>query len=136
MQDFLNLEIKIAAKGDVFDLTMKHRKHDLCVTYSIKKADIMKIGEAFTQMMKRYGVLYRECTMKSLTAAQKKFYDELVKFYTSEGRAPSYNEMTELFGRKKINKGTAYYHIRKLKDAGWIWVDEDGHAIPKDIAAE
>lgn len=137
MRDFLDFDILVdCPKSGVVSILVKHRERDISVDRLLKNPSGKEIGGICKQMLQQYADLYRECTMKFLTPKQKRFYDELVKFYISEGRAPTYSEMSEMFGKKRINKGTAHYHIRKLREAGWVWIDEDGHAIPKDIASE
>jgi repressor LexA len=59
---------------------------------------------------------------------------QLINFYSSKKRMPSYSEMMELFGFK--SKNAVYRLVQKFLDAGIVAKDAMGHLIPTNIFTE
>lgn len=56
---------------------------------------------------------------------------KLRKFYTSEKRLPTYEEMCQLFNFS--SKNASFYLVKKLIDAGLIEKDQKGRLTPKNL---
>jgi len=58
---------------------------------------------------------------------------KLRKFYTSEKRLPTYEEMCQIFNFS--SKNACFYLVKKLIDAGLITKDHKGRLTPKNLFA-
>ncbi len=135
MRDFLNFDIVSQRSGGKIHHTLKHNKRDGAIISfeTPRMLDTADIGALFKRVVRAYAAKYREKTLKTLTQAQKSFYDKIVQFHKDEGRAPTYDEQCIIMGVS--SKGTPHYYVQKLEKMGWVWIDDKGMVIPIDIAA-
>lgn len=136
MKDFLNFEITIGQleEGRV-SFTLRHRtREDVFVEFSTAELlEARHIPAMISSLIRSYARKYREKSRQAMTASQKNFYDKLVDFHEQQGRPPTYDEQCVFLG--VVSKGTPHYYVKKLIEAGWIWVDDKGMVIPCDIAS-
>jgi repressor LexA len=62
------------------------------------------------------------------------YSQQLIAFYSSKKRMPSYAEMMELFGFK--SKNAVYRLVQKFIDAGIVMKDTMGKLVPTDLFTE
>lgn len=133
MKDFLNFNIMAKPEGDRVRFRLSHRKKDIAIEFTTAiQTHAEHIPDLIRGVMKAWSHKYIKLTRKALTSDQKAFYDALVNFHKTEGRPPTYEEISDVMGWN--SRGTSFYFTKRLIAAGYVWLDEDNKAIPIDIA--
>lgn len=133
MRDFLDFEISAAGMNQTSTLwVIRHNKRDIAVEFTTpNRITTSDFPSVVADALRAYSEAYNAAVRKSMTPAQKNYYDKLVEFHRMEGRAPSYEEQCFMLGVK--SKGTPHHYAKALERAGWVWFD--GRAvIPYEIA--
>ncbi len=134
MRDFINFEIvQAGVTRDTMVWSLRHKKReDLVVEFETPNpigADLFP--SIISAALRKYSEKYNAMVRKSMTAAQKNYYDKLVEFHRQEGRAPSYEEQCLMLNVK--SKGTPHHYAKALERAGWVWFDGRS-VVPYEIA--
>lgn len=137
MRDFTQFDIIAKSTDDnKVRFTMRHKRREAVAVDFTTGATLnaLHLPALIAGVIKSYLRKYRAASRKAMTRYQKNFYDKLVEFHRTEGRAPTYEEQCVFLGVS--SKGTPHYYVKKLEELGWVWVDNDGMAIPIDIAMQ
>lgn len=135
MKDFLNFDIERREENGHSVFTLRHRTRENISVQFITESFVnaVYLPKLIIDLIRAYAKKYRLQSREAMTAAQKNFYDKLVEFHRNQGRPPTYDEQCVFLG--VVSKGTPHYYVKKLVEAGWIWIDDNGMVIPCDIAS-
>lgn len=135
MKDLLNFDITTEeGDGVKFIHTIRHKKRPIALTFSTgTKVSNDHIPDLFKKVMRAWVYKYLKSIRRPLTEPQAKIYKMICEFYKQEGRPPSYDDIRSIMGYK--SRGSAWVTAQRIIDRGWLWVDENGHLVPIELAA-
>lgn len=95
---------------------------------NVARADFMAV---LNDLWPSWIRLLRDRGRKPLTKAQRFSYEQIIFFWSEEGRAPTQDELADM---TNTSKGAAASMIGRLETAGWVWRDHNRRPVPYDLA--
>lgn len=135
MKDFMNFEIvPISRSRQEVILELRHKKkNDIKLKFRVSPAlSVDEIASLMKHAFRRYAEIYGAKTREALTDTERVLYEQIVRFYREEGRAPTYQEQCYMLGLR--SRGATWNTCSRLVSKGWAWKDEKGSIVPVDVA--
>lgn len=135
MRDYIQVHItEEPTAGATRSFTLRNKRNGhIKIPFTIGKAILADdVPEFIVGLLKAYDSQYRKHTRKPLTLKQRGYYTALLALYKEHGRMPTYQDVADKLGLR--SRGSVFNCISKLATLGWVWFDDNGHAIPYDIA--